>query len=99
MREFYAQQHIQFDEPAASLAVNSVLNNPDLAADLSHSFAARNWLIFRAHVLLQPGIHGRFALSMKLYLREPYRRQKLGRAVVRPLRKICAGKRHQGGAP
>jgi len=64
MREFYAQQHIQFDEPAASLAVNSVLNNPDLA---------QIYLIFRGPELagyfaltfcFSLEFHGRFARSM-----------------------------------
>ena len=89
MREFYAQQHIQFDEPAASLAVNSVLNNPDLA---------QIYLIFRGPELagyfaltfcFSLEFHGRFALFDELYLREPYRRQKLGRAVVVFAEDLC----------
>ncbi len=89
MREFYAQQHMQFDEPAASLAVNRVLNNPDLA---------QIYLIFRGAELagyfaltfcFSLEFHGRFALLDELYLREPYRRQKLGKAVVVFAEDLC----------
>jgi GNAT superfamily N-acetyltransferase len=82
MREFYAQQEMRFDEPAASLVINRVLNNPELA---------QIYLIFRGTELagyfaltfcFSFEFHGRFALFDELYLREPYRRQKLGKAVV-----------------
>ena len=82
MREFYAQQEMRFDEPAASLAINRALNNPELA---------QIYLIFRGAELagyfaltfcFSLEFHGRFALFDELYLREPFRRQKLGKAVV-----------------
>ena len=62
MREFYAQQQMHFDEPAASLAINRVLNNPELA---------QIYLIFRGAELagyfaltfcFSLEFHGRFAL-------------------------------------
>jgi ribosomal protein S18 acetylase RimI-like enzyme len=82
MREFYAQQQMRFDEPAASRAVASALNDPSLA---------QVYLIFRGQELagyfaltfcFSLEFHGRFGLLDELYLREPYRRQKLGNAVV-----------------
>ena len=82
MREFYAQQEMRFDEPAASLAINRALSNPELA---------QIYLIFRGAELagyfaltfcFSLEFHGRFALFDELYLREPFRRQKLGKAVV-----------------
>jgi ribosomal protein S18 acetylase RimI-like enzyme len=82
MREFYSQQHMQFDEPAASLAITKALDNPDLA---------QIYLIFRGAELagyfaltfcFSLEFHGRFALLDELYLREGFRRQKLGKAVV-----------------
>ncbi|HSK44729.1 MAG TPA: GNAT family N-acetyltransferase [Candidatus Binatia bacterium] len=82
MREFYAQQHMQFDEAAASHAVNRALENPDLA---------QIYLIFRGAELagyfvltfcFSLEFHGRFALLDEIYLREAFRRQKLGKAVV-----------------
>lgn len=89
MREFYGQQEMRFDEPAASLAINRVLNNPDLAqiylvfrgAELAGYFA----LTFCFSLEFQ----GRFALLDELYLREPFRRQKLGKAVVAFADDLC----------
>ena len=89
MREFYAQQEMRFDEPAASLAINRVLNNPELA---------QIYLIFRGTELagyfaltfcFSLEFHGRFALLDELYLREPFRRQKLGKAVVVFAEDLC----------
>src|ERR1051326_504194 len=82
MREFYSQQEMQFDEPAASLAINNVLKNPELA---------QIYLIFRGQELagyfvltfcFSLEFHGRFALLDELYLSESFRRQKLGQGVV-----------------
>jgi ribosomal protein S18 acetylase RimI-like enzyme len=89
MREFYAQQEMRFDEPAASLAINKALNNPELA---------QIYLIFRGAELagyfaltfcFSLEFHGRFALFDELYLREPYRRQKLGKAVAAFAEDLC----------
>jgi ribosomal protein S18 acetylase RimI-like enzyme len=89
MREFYSQQEMQFDEPAASLAINNVLKNPELA---------QIYLIFRGQELagyfvltfcFSLEFHGRFALFDELYLREPFRRQKLGQGVVGFAESIC----------
>jgi ribosomal protein S18 acetylase RimI-like enzyme len=82
MREFYSQQQMQFDEPAASSALARALSNPELA---------QIYLIFRGAELagyfaltfcFSLEFHGRFALLDEIYLREPFRRQKLGKAVV-----------------
>jgi ribosomal protein S18 acetylase RimI-like enzyme len=89
MREFYAQQEMRFDEPAASLAINRALKNPELA---------QIYLIFRGAELagyfaltfcFSLEFHGRFALFDELYLREPFRRQKLGKAVVAFAEDLC----------
>jgi ribosomal protein S18 acetylase RimI-like enzyme len=89
MHEFYSQQHMQFDEPAASLAATKALNNPDLA---------QIYLIFRGGELagyfaltfcFSLEFHGRFALLDEIYLREAYRRQKLGKAVVVFAEDLC----------
>lgn len=89
MREFYAQQEMRFDEPSASLAINRVLSNPELA---------QIYLIFRGTELagyfaltfcFSFEFHGRFALFDELYLREPFRRQKLGKAVVVFAEDLC----------
>lgn len=89
MREFYAQQEMRFDEPAASRAVTNALNDPSLA---------QIYLIFRGTELagyfaltfcFSLEFHGRFALFDEIYLREPYRRQKLGKAVVAFTEDLC----------
>ena len=89
MREFYAQQEMRFDESAASQAVNKALENPELA---------QIYLIFRGAELagyfaltfcFSLEFHGRFALFDELYLREPFRRQKLGKAVVAFAEELC----------
>lgn len=89
MREFYSQQEMRFDEPAAAQAVNRALQNPDLA---------QIYLIFRGPELagyfaltfcFSLEFHGRFALFDELYLREPFRRQKLGKAVVAFAEELC----------
>ena len=89
MREFYSQQEMRFDEPVASRAVTSALNDPSLAqiylifrgAELAGYFALTFCFSFE--------FHGRFALFDELYLREPYRRQKLGKAVVVFAEDLC----------
>ena len=89
MREFYSQQEMRFDEPTSSLAINQVLNNPELG---------QIYLIFRGTELagyfaltfcFSLEFHGRFALLDELYLREPFRRQKLGKAVVAFAEDLC----------
>jgi GNAT superfamily N-acetyltransferase len=89
MREFYSQQEMQFDEPAASRALTQALSNPELAeiylifhgAELAGYFALTFCFSFE--------FHGRFALFDELYLRKPYRRQKLGKAVVAFVEDLC----------
>ena len=89
MREFYSQQEMRFDESTASQAVNRALENPALA---------QIYLIFRGTELagyfaltfcFSLEFHGRFALFDELYLREPFRRQKLGKAVVAFAEELC----------
>lgn len=89
MREFYSQQEMHFDELAATQAVNRALKNPGLA---------QIYLIFRGAELagyfaltfcFSLEFHGRFALFDEIYLREPFRRQKLGKAVVAFAEELC----------
>jgi GNAT superfamily N-acetyltransferase len=89
MSEFYAQQHMRFDEPAASRAVTNVLNNPHLAQIylIFHGTELAGYFALTFCFSLE--FHGRFALLDELYLREPYRRKKLGKAVVAFAEDIC----------
>src|ERR1041385_3428142 len=83
MREFYSQQEMLFDETVARAALKKVIVNPE---------TGQVYLIFRGQELagyfvltfcFSLEFHGKFALLDELYLREPFRRQKLGRAAVR----------------
>ena len=89
MSEFYSQQHMCFDEKAARNAITGLLQAP------KHG---EIYLIFRGTQLAGYFVltfcyslefHGRFALLDELYLREPYRRQKLGQGVVGFVEGIC----------
>jgi len=89
MREFYSQQHMRFDEAVAARAIKKVLDDPR---------QGEIYLIFRGPELagyfavtygFSLEFHGRFALLDELYLREPYRRQKLGKAVVAFAEEMC----------
>ncbi|HEY6307083.1 MAG TPA: GNAT family N-acetyltransferase [Candidatus Angelobacter sp.] len=82
MREFYPQQKMHLDEKAATAAAQTLMNGPDLGeiyfifrgADLAGYFV----LTF----CFSLEFHGKFALLDELYIREAFRRQKLGQAVV-----------------
>jgi ribosomal protein S18 acetylase RimI-like enzyme len=89
MREFYSQQHMRFDEKVARGAVTGLLQLPK---------NGEIYLIFRGSQMagyfaltfcFSLEFHGRFALLDELYLREPFRRQKLGQGVVGFAEGIC----------
>lgn len=89
MREFYSQQEMRFDERAALNAINKLLQSPQLG---------QVYLIFRGQAIagyfvltfcFSLEFHGRFALLDELYLREAFRRQKLGHGVVGFAEGIC----------
>jgi ribosomal protein S18 acetylase RimI-like enzyme len=89
MREFYSQQEMRFDEGIATAAARKLMENPKLG---------QIYLIFRGSDLagyfaltycFSLEFHGRFALLDELYIREPFRRQKLGRAVAEFAENVC----------
>jgi len=89
MREFYAQQQMRFDEKIARAAIERLLKAPQLG---------QIYLIFRGPALagyfaltfcFSLEFHGRFALLDELYLREAFRRLKLGEGVVGFAEGIC----------
>jgi GNAT superfamily N-acetyltransferase len=89
MREFYSQQQMQFDEAAASRAVHRTLDNPDLAQIYFIFRGAELAGYFALTFCFSLEFHGRFALFDELYLRQPFRRQKLGKAVVAFAEDLC----------
>ena len=89
MREFYAGQEMRFDTATARRTIGKVVH------DRSHG---EIYLIFRGAELagyfaltfcFSLEFHGRFALLDELYLREPFRRLKLGEGVVGFAEGIC----------
>lgn len=89
MREFYAQQNMRFDPTIASSTIEKLLQSP------GHG---QIYLIFRGAELagyfaltfcFSLEFHGRFALLDELYLRQEFRRQKLGKAVVAFTEELC----------
>lgn len=92
MREFYSQQQMRFDEGAAAAAGKKLLADPGKGqvfliyrgADLAGYFV----LTF----CFSLEFHGRFALLDELYIREPFRRQKLGKAATAFAETLCREK-------
>jgi GNAT superfamily N-acetyltransferase len=89
MREFYSLQQMHFVETAARGAITQLLNGRKLG---------EIYLIFRGAELagyfvltfcFSLEFHGRFGLLDELYLREPFRRLKLGQGVVGFTEGIC----------
>ena len=89
MREFYSQQEMVFDETVARVGLKNAAANPQLG---------QVYLIFRGQELagyfvltfcFSLEFHGKFALLDELYLREPFRRQKFGRAAIEFAQRIC----------
>lgn len=89
MRDFYEQQEMRFEVPVATRAIHQLLVSPE---------RGQIYLIFRGSELagyfaltfcFSLEFHGRFALLDELYLREAFRRQKLGKAVVAFAEDLC----------
>jgi ribosomal protein S18 acetylase RimI-like enzyme len=89
MREFYPEQHMCLDEQAAAAAAKKLTNDPALG---------QIYLVFRGAELagyfvltfcFSLEFHGRFALLDELYIRQGFRRQKMGKAVVAFAEGIC----------
>lgn len=89
MRDFYSQQEMVFDEGVARGALEKMSAHPQLG---------QVYLIFRGQEVagyfvltfcFSLEFHGKFALLDELYLREPFRRQKFGRAAIEFAQRIC----------
>lgn len=82
MREFYALTEMRFSESVARDAIGKLLHDPSwgeiyfvyLGTDLAGYFAVTYCFSLE--------FHGRFALLDELYIREPFRRQRLGKSVL-----------------
>jgi ribosomal protein S18 acetylase RimI-like enzyme len=89
MREFYPQTHMTFAEATARAALGKLLKDPS---------KGELYLIFRGSDLagyfaltfcFSLEFHGRFALLDELYIRDAFRRQRLGKAVIAFVEGAC----------
>jgi len=89
MNEFYTHQSMRFDRTAASDAITRLLNNTRYG---------QIYFIFRGNDLAgyfaltfcySLEFHGRFGLLDEVYIREPYRGQKLGKSVLLFAEDLC----------
>ena len=89
MREFYASEHLRFDEPAARLALQQLLT--DRASGVVHLIHWDAEVI--GYVVLTFGCslecHGRNALLDELYVRERFRGRGAGKASLQWIEAIC----------
>lgn len=92
MRDFYTQQQMRFDDKSATKGIKKLLDDPD---------RGQIYMIFRGAelagyvvVTFCPSLefHGEFGLLDELYLREEFRGQKLGTAVLAFVDNICKQK-------
>lgn len=82
MREFYPQQHMRLDATAAAAAAKRLLQEPGLGQIyfIFHGAELAGYFVMTFCYSLE--FHGSFALLDELYLREPFRRRRLGAAAV-----------------
>jgi diamine N-acetyltransferase len=89
MREFYSQQQMRFDENVARRAINKLLQAPG-HGEIYFIFRGSEMAgYFALTFCYSLEFHGRFAFLDEVYLREAYRRQKLGKAVVAFAEDLC----------
>jgi GNAT superfamily N-acetyltransferase len=89
MREFYSQQHMQFDDTVAMAALKKLVSNASLGQMYLIFHGAELAGYFAITFCFSLEFHGKFALLDELYLREQFRRQKLGRSVMEFAERIC----------
>jgi ribosomal protein S18 acetylase RimI-like enzyme len=82
MREFYAQTEMRFSDQIARDAIAKLLRDPSLGEIYFIYRGGGLAGYFALTYCFSLEFHGKFALVDELYIREPFRRQKLGRAVL-----------------
>ena len=89
MHEFYSAEEMIFDEGVARAALEKVSAHPQLGQVylISRGQDLAGYFVLTFCFSLE--FHGKFALLDELYLREPFRRQKFGRAAIEFAQQIC----------
>ncbi len=92
MREFYAVEHLAFEEAVARAALRQILHDGTLGS----VYLIRSGEDAAGYVVLTFGFslefHGRDALVDELYLREKFRGKGLGRAALEFVEGVCRAK-------
>jgi ribosomal protein S18 acetylase RimI-like enzyme len=89
MSEFYAGQHLRFDEQIARSGLEKILNDASLGqvCFIYHGADLAGYFVLTFCFSLE--FHGKFALLDELYVREPFRGRHLGQAVIAFAESIC----------
>ena len=89
MREFYAAENLNFNEEVAKVAVRKTLMDSSLGS--AYLILVDKTVVgyFALTFGFSLEFHGKFALMDELYIRQAYRRQKLGKAAIEFAEGIC----------
>src|SRR5215471_14846067 len=89
MREFYQDQGMAFDEEVARSGLRKIFVEPALGS--AYLILANNDVAgyFALTACFSLEFHGRIGLLDELYVREPFRKQHLGRASIEFVQEIC----------
>lgn len=94
MREFYAFEHIAFDEEGARSALRQILSEGRFGVvhliRVDAEEAAAGYLVLTFGFSLE--FHGRDAFIDELYLRENFRGRGIGRACIEFAAEVCRAK-------
>ena len=89
MREFYESTQMRFDEEVARTALRKTLLDPSLGSVYLVTMEKDVIGYFVLTFCFSLEFHGKFALLDEIYVREAYRRQKIGEAIVGFCENIC----------
>jgi ribosomal protein S18 acetylase RimI-like enzyme len=89
MSEFYAGQHMRFDERVARSGLEKILDDASLGqvCFIYHGADLAGYFVLTFCFSLE--FNGKFALLDELYVREPFRGRHLGQAVIAFAESVC----------
>ena len=89
MREFYQTTQMRFDEEVARTALRRTLLDPSLGSVYLVTLEKDVIGYFVLTFCFSLEFHGKFALLDEIYVREAYRRQKIGESIIGFCENIC----------